>query len=147
MHFLSLLGSSALSAFRLEKLVVSLKKSAPNIAHINAEFVHFAFSETALNETQQNTLKQILTYGAANDALQANVYAASGDAKKELFLVIPRIGTISPWASRATDIAKNCGLDNILRIERGIAYYVQTSSGAVLSDAEKATLKAHIHDA
>ncbi len=144
--FLSLPGSAALSAFRLEKLLASLKKSAPNIAHIDAKFIHFVFSETALSGAQQNTLKQILTYGAAKDALQANNHVASADSKRELFLVIPRIGTISPWASRATDIAKNCGLESILRIERGIAFYVSTSTGAALSDAEKTALKAHIHD-
>ncbi len=135
--FLSLRGSAALSQFRLDKLYASLKNSAPNIAHVYAEFVHFAFSEKALSETQQNTLKQILTYGP-----QAKSEAPAG----ELFLVIPRVGTISPWASRATDIANNCGLGNILRIERGIAFYVTTSTGAPLSDAEKIALKAHIHD-
>jgi phosphoribosylformylglycinamidine synthase len=146
-HFLSLRGSTALSAFRLEKLVTSLKKTAPSITNIHAEFVHFVFSEITLSSTQQATLKQILTYGAiSNDALQANTDAPSGASNLEFFLVIPRIGTISPWASRATDIAKNCGLENILRIERGIAYYVQTNNGAPLSDAEKTALKAVIHD-
>ncbi len=141
--FLSLRGSPALSAFRLDKLYADLKKSAPNIAHIDAEFVHFAFSETVLNENQQNTLKQILTYGAASkDAPQANVEAPSG----ALFLVIPRIGTISPWASRATDIAKNCGLESILRLERGIAFYVVTKDSKPLSDTEKIALKTQIHD-
>ncbi len=135
--FLSLRGSPALSQFRLDKLYASLKKYTPNISHIYAEFVHFAFSETALTNTQQNTLKQILTYGP-----QANVEKPSGT----LFLVIPRLGTISPWASRATDIAKNCGLESVLRIERGIAYYVRTSNGRALSDAEKIALKTQIHD-
>jgi phosphoribosylformylglycinamidine synthase len=84
--FISLRGSSALSTFRLDKLYANLKKSAPNIAHIDTEFVHFAFSETTLNENQQNTLKQILTYGTTSkDALQANVQGPSG----ALFLVIP----------------------------------------------------------
>jgi phosphoribosylformylglycinamidine synthase len=141
--FLSLSGSAALSQFRLDKLYASLKNSAPSVTNIVAEFVHFAFSEKPLSETQQNTLKQILTYGAVSkDAPRANIDAASG----ELFLVIPRIGTISPWASRATDIAKNCGLNTILRIERGIAFYVTTSTGVPLSDAKKTALKAQIHD-
>ena len=135
--FLSLRGSPALSSFRLDKLYATLAKSAPSITHIYAEFVHFAFSENVLNEAQNNTLQQILTYGA-----QANVEAPAG----KLFLVIPRIGTISPWASRATDIANNCGLANVLRLERGIAYYANTSTGAALSDVEKTVLKAAIHD-
>ena len=139
--FLSLRGSPALSQFRLDKLYASLKTPAPNIAHIYAEFVHFAFSEKPLNETQHNTLQQILTYGAHTKS-----EATTANEKAELFLVIPRIGTISPWASRATDITNNCGLDAVLRLERGIAYYVQTNNGAPLSDAEKTALKAQIHD-
>ena len=136
-QFSILHGSPALSQFRLKKLYASLQQSAPNISHIYAEFVHFAFCEPALSDAQQHTLKQILTYGP-----QATTEAATG----ELFLVIPRIGTISPWASRATDIANNCGLVNVLRIERGIAFYISTQNGKPLSNTEKAALKAQIHD-
>ena len=154
-HFLSLHGSPALSVFRLDKLHAALKKSTSKITNISTEFIHFVFSSAALSEAEQSTLKQILTYGAhTDDALQTtknniNRYAASGDIKnnpkqKALYLVIPRIGTISPWASRATDIANNCGLDNILRIERGIAFYVENE--AVLSSQEIAALKTAIHD-
>ncbi len=140
-HFLSLRGSAALSPFRLSKVLSSLQDSGSNISHIYAEFMHFTFSDTALNEMQQNTLSQILTYGP-----KSSPEVPSG----ELLLVIPRIGTISPWASRATDIAQHCGLGNILRIERGIAFYVATNSGSstgeVLSEAEKNELIPLIHD-
>ena len=135
--FLSLRGSPALSSFRLDKLYATLAKSAPSITHIYAEFVHFAFSKNVLNEAQKNTLQQILTYGA-----QSNVEAPTG----ELFLVIPRIGTISPWASRAKDIANNCGLANVLRLERGISFYVTTKNEKALTHDEKTTLKTQIHD-
>lgn len=134
---LSLRGSAALSQFRLEKLYATLKQTAPSIEHIYTEFVHFAFSEDALASNDQATLKEILTYGPAT-----TIEAPIG----ELFLVIPRIGTISPWASRATDIANNCGLDTVLRLERGIAYYVTTRNGNPLNNAEKAAFKAAIHD-
>ncbi len=136
-HFLSLRGSAALSPFRLSKILDVLKSSAPSVSHIYAEFVHFSFSDDALSESQQNTLKQILTYGP-----RANKEAPAG----ELFLVIPRIGTISPWASRATDIAQHCGLNTIKRLERGIAFYATTSTGAALSDVEKNALLPLIHD-
>lgn len=136
-QFLSLRGSAALSQFRLDKLYSVLNTSAPNIAHIYTEFVHFAFSETALSTTEQDTLRQILTYGPKTD-----IESPSG----ELLLVIPRIGTISPWASRATDIAHNCGLGSLLRLERGIAYYVTTKNGAPLTDNEKQALRAAIQD-
>ncbi len=149
-NFLSFRGSAALSTFRLDKLHAALKTSAPTIKKIHAEFMHFIFSETVLNDTEQSTLKQILTYGGhANDALQATInntngHATSGDAQKALYLVIPRIGTISPWASRATNIAKNCGLNNVLRIERGIAFYVEANG--ILNSEEIAALKVQIHD-
>lgn len=142
-QFLSLRGSPALSQFRLDKLYATLKKSAPNIKHIYAEFVHFAFGKSALSASQQHTLEQILTYGTVSkDTAGSNTEAPAG----ELFLVIPRIGTISPWASRATDIARNCGLTNLLRLERGIAFYVTTNDGKPLNDAEKTALKTQIHD-
>ena len=144
-HFLSLRGSTALSAFRLDKLMASLKKLAPAVQKIESEFVHFVFSSAALNAAEQTTLSQILSYGEhTNDALRGSMHAASGDANKKLFLVIPRIGTISPWASRATDIANNCGLNKVLRIERGIAFYVQSNSQ--LNAVETAAIKANIHD-
>lgn len=135
--FLKFSGSPALSTFRLDKLYASLKQLAPSIVHIYAEFTHFAFSDAPLNEAQQQTLKQILTYGP-----QAQLEKPIG----QLFLVVPRIGTISPWASRATDIAHNCGLSNVLRIERGIAFYITTADNKPLSDTEKAAFKAIIHD-
>ena len=142
-HFLSLRGSAALSPFRLSKISDNLKNSAAHlhgqigISHIYAEFVHFIFSDDALTESQQSTLKQILTYGPKSET-----EAPAGG----LFLVIPRIGTISPWASRATDIAQNCGLNSIKRIERGIAFYVTSNSGNALTDAEKNVLMPLIHD-
>lgn len=134
-HFLHLRGSSALSQFRLDKLYTTLNTTAPSITHVYAEFVHAVFSESALNVAEVDTLTQILTYGPSTQT-----ESPSG----ELFLVIPRIGTISPWASRATDIANNCGLSQVLRLERGIAYYVTSSKP--LNDAEKAAFKAAIHD-
>ena len=136
-HFLSLRGSPALSPFRLSKILNLLKNSAPNIHHVYAEFCHFVFSENALNEPQQNTLQKILTYGP-----KGQTETPAG----ELFLVIPRIGTISPWASRATDIANHCGLNNIRRIERGIAFYITTADGKIVTSEEKSALKPLIHD-
>jgi phosphoribosylformylglycinamidine synthase len=136
-QFLSLRGSPALSQFRLDKLNATLKKSLPSIAHIYAEFMHFSFSQKTLNSNEQATLKQILTYGPSGQSESPN---------GELFLVIPRIGTISPWASRATDIANNCGITDILRLERGVAYYISTSNGEPLNQSEKAVLIKIIHD-
>ena len=130
-------GSAALSQFRLEKIQSQLSQKAASITHIYAEFRHFVWADIALDEAQQNTLKQILTYGPS---LQAE------DPKGELLLVIPRIGTISPWASRATDIVKHCGLEAVQRVERGIAYFVQTKNGEKLTQEERQQLLPLIHD-
>ena len=112
---LSLRGSAALSSFRIQKLLAALAQSAPAIKAIHADFWHFIWNDGEPNATQVEILKKILTYGPKM-AEEAPV--------GELFLVVPRPGTISPWASRATDIAKHCGLEGVQRIERGIAYYV-----------------------
>ena len=134
---LSLRGSAALSSFRIQKLLSALSKSAPAVKAIHADFWHFIWNEGELAGAQLETLKKILTYGPTM-AEEAPV--------GELFLVTPRSGTISPWASRATDIAKHCGLENVQRIERGIAYYVTKKDGSALSDAEKLAVKTVIHD-
>lgn len=130
-------GSAALSSFRIEKIQSQLKLNVANITHIYAEFRHFVWTDVALDDAQQNTLKQILTYGPS---LQAE------NPKGELILVIPRIGTISPWASRATDIVKHCGLKSVQRVERGIAYFVQTKNGEKLKQEERKKLLPLIHD-
>jgi len=136
-QMISLRGSAALSPFRIEKIQKKLDESCPNIGHVYAEFWHFAWVESALSAEQENTLNQILTYGPS---MQAE------DAQGELILVLPRVGTISPWASRATDIVQHCGLPEIQRVERGIAYYVKTKNGQVLSAAERQLLLPLIHD-
>lgn len=135
--FLPLRGSPALSTFRLDKLYASLKQYAPSITHIYAEFTHFIFSDSVLSNSQQQTLEQILTYGPQ---------VQSEEPIGQLFLVVPRIGTISPWASRATDIAHNCGIENVLRIERGVAYFIKTVNNKPLSESEKIAFKAAIYD-
>ncbi|MCB5191708.1 phosphoribosylformylglycinamidine synthase [Methylobacillus arboreus] len=136
-QMISFRGSAALSPFRLEKILSALKIAAPRISHLYAEFWHFAWSDVALTEAQEQTLRQILTYGPR---LDEEIPAG------ELFLVTPRPGTISPWSSRATDIARHCGLEAIQRLERGVAYYATTADGSPLTDAEKLALRPLIHD-
>jgi phosphoribosylformylglycinamidine synthase len=134
---LSIRGSAALSNFRLDKILKTLSPQVPNIKHIYAEFWHYAWSSSELNADQQDVLKKILTYGPK---------MVEEKPAGELFLVIPRPGTISPWASRATDIANHCGLESIQRLERGIAYYVSTHNGEALTEADKLAAKATLHD-
>lgn len=134
---ISLRGSAALSPFRIEKILAALNSAAPRVTHLYAEFWHFAWSDQALSDEQQGVLKQILTYGP-----RLSEEAPSG----ELFLVVPRPGTISPWSSRATDIARHCGIASIQRLERGIAFYAATADGSPLTDAERLALRPLIHD-
>ncbi|MEY4928631.1 MAG: hypothetical protein RL279_370, partial [Pseudomonadota bacterium] len=139
---LSLRGSAALSPFRIDKILASLQAregvSGSNIKHLYSEFRHFAWTkDAALSIEQQSRLKQVLTYGPQLPA---------EDPSGEFFLVLPRIGTISPWASRATDIVQHCGLPEVQRVERGVAYYVQTVNGQALMPAERQLLLPMIHD-
>jgi phosphoribosylformylglycinamidine synthase len=136
-HMLSLRGSAALSQFRLDKILTNIQTSVPRITHLYAEFWHFAWSESQLSTDQQAVLEQILTYGPKMTA-----ETPSGQP----FLVVPRPGTISPWSSRATDIARHCGLEGMTRLERGIAYYVTTADSTPLSESELLALKPLIHD-
>ena len=128
-------GSPALSSFRTEKLLSQLKMSIPAISHVYAEYVHFADVQGELSSEQLETLQKLLTYGPAY---------STEEPQGQLLLVIPRFGTISPWASKSTDIAHNCGLQTIHRLERGIAYYVK--SAGELSEADRQLVQSQIHD-
>ena len=110
---LILRGSPALSPFRLQKLLQDLLVAGLPLRSINAEFVHVIESAPALTPEERAVLDQLLTYGPSRDST-----ASTG----VLQIVAPRPGTISPWSSKATDIAHICGLASIKRIERVIAY-------------------------
>ena len=134
-----LAGSSALSAFRINKILSSCREQSIPITNIEAQYIHFIDLSAELTVQQQLTLDKLLQYGPKS--AQINV---EDKTSKILFLVTPREGTISPWSSKATDIAHNCGLSQIHRIERGIAYYVQASSP--LTDCQKNAFLGLIHD-
>jgi phosphoribosylformylglycinamidine synthase len=134
-ELLSLLGRNALSPFRIAKLLSNL--AGTRITGLTADFWHFVRSERDLSTSERATLERLLTYGPQSDT--------HGDAG-ELLLVIPRPGTVSPWASKATDIAHNCGLTAISRIERGIAYRIGSRDGSALTGDEHAALLPLLHD-
>jgi len=135
MHYFR--GSPALSTFRVEKLLGQLQQNLSSVEAVHTEYVHFADIDGELSADQQATLDKLLTYGPAYKPEEM-----TGD----LFLAIPRFGTISPWSSKATDIAHNCGLSSIDRLERGVAYYIELKPGADLSDADKQLVVSLIHD-
>ncbi len=112
-------GCSALSPFRSQRLLSQLKEIDAAISSVSARFYHFIDAASAPTDEDVTRLQALLTYGDPFD----------DEADGEQFVVIPRFGTISPWASKATDIAHNCGMSQIHRIERGVTYYVQRKAG------------------
>ena len=127
-------GDSAFSAFRLQRLQAQLTAAVPAVAGVEADYWHFVQLQAPLTEEARGQLHKLLEVRPAEDQ------------EGFLFLVTPRIGTISPWSSKATDIAINAGLSAIERIERGIAYRVRTQGGASLSEKDRAAVLALLHD-
>ncbi|ABK43023.1 phosphoribosylformylglycinamidine synthase [Magnetococcus marinus MC-1] len=132
-HVLTLNGSSAYSSFRLEKLLDACQGVVPQLQSVEAWFVHFAHLQRPLQGDEQSTLEKLLTYGPKEQSL-------SQVAQPDLW-IIPRFGTTSPWSSKATDIALHCGLDAVIRLERGMAFRF---GGLMAGDLEK--LLPLIHD-
>jgi phosphoribosylformylglycinamidine synthase len=134
----SLFGAPALSQFRLEHLLRSLKVEEPRVQAVASRWMHFVDTSRPLNESEFQVLGKLLTYGP-------RVAAALHEPPSGLrVLVTPRIGTESPWSSKATDIVHVCGLSAVTRVERGTVYFIEAT--APLSSADLTKLAAHLHD-
>ncbi|HEY3665627.1 MAG TPA: phosphoribosylformylglycinamidine synthase, partial [Polyangiaceae bacterium] len=125
-------GKAALSAGRTEKRLAKIRTHNPELTALSARFVHFVdLGAGTLAEEERVLLDRLLEYGPR-------------DTESELtgnsYWVVPRLGTISPWASKATDIAKICGLPQVRRVERGIRYVV---AGRI---SDEAALLQRLHD-
>src|SRR3954471_17292278 len=132
---LKLRGASALSDFRLAKLLPQLRAVHPGVQSATAGFRHFIEVSGMLESREAGLLDKLLHYGPPIE----------GDAPKGAsFLVVPRIGTISPWSSKATDILRQCGLPKVRRVERGTAFNIKISGK--VGPAESAALAALLHD-
>ncbi|MBK1722745.1 phosphoribosylformylglycinamidine synthase [Thiocystis violacea] len=129
-------GAPAVSEFRLRKLAERLGEQTGAQIQVYAEYVHFAQLSGELNDGERAILERLLRYGPVLPA---------HDPEGAVILVIPRPGTISPWSSKATDIAHNCGLSAVRRLERGIAYYL-TASGEPIDSPALQTAAALLHD-
>ena len=127
-------GARALSDFRAARLLAALQRVSSNIEAVSGRFVHFVHTSRELTEAEKTRLGSLLDYGDAAEDVRGDV----------TFMVVPRLGTISPWASKATDIVKNCGIEGVMRVERGTVFSLQTS--ASLTDDEKAAAAATLHD-
>ena len=133
---LQLPGNRALSDFRLQRLLDIVSDAVPTVVSIDAHFRHFCDLETSLSRDEESLLRNILGCDESDKS----------EIKGQIFLVLPRPGTISPWSSKATDIVHNCGLKNVHRIERGIVYTVHNSGNKAFSNHELNTITALIHD-
>lgn len=127
-------GSPALSAFRINKLLARFQAANLPVSTLYAEYIHFADLSAPLSGDDRESLARLLKYGP-----NLSSHTPSG----KLLLVTPRPGTISPWSSKATDIAHNCGLSQVVRLERGVAYYVEASA---LNDEQWSLVAAELHD-
>jgi len=130
-------GAPALSDFRVNKLLNQCSELQLPVTDIYAEFTHFAHVSADLDVEETSVLQQLLKYGPTIE---------EHDPVGQFLLVTPRPGTISPWSSKSTDIANNCGLSKVIRLERGLAYYVSTENSAALTPAQQSTLNNLIHD-
>jgi len=118
-------GISALGAFRQEALQKKLTKAQPGLTLLGAEFIHFAELSSSISNEQEQHLNQLLNY---TDKINIATDTPS-------IIVTPRLGTISPWSSKATDIVHLCDITQISRIERGVIYHFNseiTNTKAVL---------------
>lgn len=127
-------GSNALSSFRAQGLLSRLQAIEASIVAVTGRFTHFVDSSSTLSKDEVARLASLLSYG------EAYLGNAECDKHGALFVVIPRFGTISPWASKATEIAQHCGMTQIKRIERGISYHVQLKTGLFRNNSFSAEL-------
>ncbi|MBL4900350.1 MAG: phosphoribosylformylglycinamidine synthase [Colwellia sp.] len=133
----NLRGAPALSDFRVNKLLEQCAQLQLPVTEVYAEFAHFAQLNAELDTNEAKVLQQLLTYGPTIE---------EHEPEGQFYLITPRPGTISPWSSKSTDIAHNCGLTKVERLERGMAYYVSVEDGIKLSAEQEQLLVSLLHD-
>ncbi|WP_118181335.1 phosphoribosylformylglycinamidine synthase [Paraburkholderia phosphatilytica] len=143
-HFSCFPGASALSDFRQTRLLDTLQRIDANIVGVRGQFLHFVKAASPLSAEDSAKIDALMHYGEPFDAGKERGAA-------ETFLVVPRFGTVSPWASKATDIAHHCGLTQVRRIERGVEYTVILKTGLLggkklLSDEARVAVATALHD-
>jgi phosphoribosylformylglycinamidine synthase len=143
LHITTFEGGNALSLFRIQQLLPSLQGVSDKISSISARFVHLAATEAALDEPLADKLAALLTYG------EPYTGPTQQDSEGPTIVVSPRFGTVSPWASKATDIAHNCGLA-VKRVERLVEYRLTLKNGLLskgaLTPEQLQAVAALLHD-
>ena len=135
-------GGNALSDFRIQQLLPRLQAHCPEIRALTGQYLHLVASSAPFDTEQKAVLSELLTYGEPFSK------GASLPPTSIQIFVSPRLGTVSPWASKATDIAHNCGL-MVRRIERLLVYslHFKNASSAKAASAETLlTLSDSLHD-
>ena len=140
MHVLHLPGRAALSSFRLDKLNSAIAAAGVDTRVLGATHWHFAEVEDVLDGRERQVLERLLDYGPTDpdDGIPTETRA--------YVLVAPRLGTISPWSSKATDIFHNCGLNAVRRVERGLHLRVRAADGRELAPSDLAPAASLLHD-
>ena len=134
-------GGRALSDFRAVGLLRRLRDRVPTITGVTARHVHWVASATPLDADTHTRVAQLLNYGDPY-AAPAPDAGGAGDAPVTVLVVAPRLGTVSPWASKATDIAHNCGFE-IRRVERVTEFRLE---GVALAGDDLAAAAEVLHD-
>ncbi len=132
-------GKAALSSFRLEKLRAAVKAVAPDVLLETTRHWYFMALKSALSGADSKHLDRLL-------GLEIEAGEPKGADELHRLLVVPRLGTISPWSSKATEIVHHCALPAVTRIERGVVYYLKTRNGHGLSRTELKALLPLLHD-
>ena len=139
LHLTPFEGGSALSAFRVQQLLPALQAVHNKVNGIAARYVHLVASTGEPSAALKDQLAALLTYGDPYNGPKDGV----------LIVVTPRFGTVSPWASKASDIAHNCGLA-VKRVERIVEYCLTLKSGllskSALSSAQLQQIADLLHD-
>ncbi|WP_186082722.1 phosphoribosylformylglycinamidine synthase [Burkholderia gladioli] len=145
-HFSCFPGAAALSDFRQTRLLDTLKQIDGDIVAIRGQYLHFVNASEPLSADESARIDALMHYGAPFEP-------AAEKGATDTFIVLPRIGTVSPWASKATDIALHCGLASVRRIERGVEFTVTLKAGLLgmggkkaLSPEVRAAVAAALHD-
>lgn len=126
-------GLSALSPFKREKILAAAKKISNKVESVSAQYIHVTELESELNSEQERIVKSLLNYNREYGIAQPMGHT---------FIIAPRVGTISPWSSKATDIIKNTGIKAVKRIERAILFGVEGQ----VSASELKQIQDIVHD-
>jgi phosphoribosylformylglycinamidine synthase len=130
-------GAPALSSFSRDKLLRKLQARVPQVSRVESRFLHLADTTGPLDPAASALLEQLLHYGSAGN----NAGSAADDPAAIEIIIVPRPGTISPWSSKATDIARNCGLSMVRRLERAVLYRISGTD-----EGNRGALAALLHD-